>query len=112
MQRIHTNPTDGAVFSVPAWTALAFAVLAGTVFAAAWMAGPLIAGRTHPALLAAAAARHADAVPATVRRTKLCGRTEEGRKGGRKGNRRPKGKEKTNPEVIVRDRMATLQRLV
>lgn len=66
------HPTDSAVFSIPAWAAFTLAILAGAVFAAARMACPLIANDTHPTLLTAAAARYADAVAATVRRTKLC----------------------------------------
>lgn len=65
-------PTDSAVLSVPAWAAFTLAVLASAMFAAARVACPLIAHSTHPTLLTAAGTRHADAVAATVRRTKFC----------------------------------------
>lgn len=79
--------TDSAVLSVPAWAAFTLAVLAGAMFAAARVACPLIAHGTHPTLLTAAAARHADAMASTVRRTKLCW-SERGREGEREGDRK------------------------
>lgn len=76
-QHHNIHRTDGAVLSIPARAAFTLAVLAGTMFAAARVACPLIARGTHPTLLAAAAARYADAVAATVRRTKLCWSAKE-----------------------------------
>lgn len=60
------------MFSVPAWAAFTLAVLAGAMFAAARVACPLIARGTHPTILTTAAACYADAMAATVQRTKLC----------------------------------------
>ena len=65
--------TDGAVLAVPARAALALAVAAGSVLRAARVAGALVAGRPHPAVLAAARAPHADAMAPAVGSTDLCG---------------------------------------
>lgn len=65
--------TDGAVLAVPARAALALAVPAGPVLCTARVAGALVAGRPHPAVLAAAGAPHADAVATAVSSTDLCG---------------------------------------
>lgn len=65
--------TDGAVLAVPARAALALAVAAGPVLRAARVAGALVAGRPHPAVLAAARAPHADAMAPAVGSTDLCG---------------------------------------
>lgn len=65
--------TDGAVLAVPARAALALAVTAGSVLRAARVAGALVAGRPHPAVLAAARAPYADAMAPAVGSTDLCG---------------------------------------
>lgn len=65
--------TDGAVLAIPARAALALAVAAGSVLRAARVAGALVAGRPHPAILAAACAPHADAVAPAVSSADLCG---------------------------------------
>ena len=83
-------PTDGAVLAVPARAALALAVPAGPVLGAARVAGALVAGRPHPAVLAAAGAPHADAVATTLGSTDLW-------VGGREKGER----EKTSIEPVV-----------
>lgn len=65
--------TDGAVLAIPARAALALAVAAGSVLCAARVAGALVAGRPHPAVLAAARSPHADAVAPAVSSADLCG---------------------------------------
>lgn len=74
--RLHPHPTlltDGAVFSVPSRAAFTLPVLAGPVFAAARVTSPLFAPGAHPALVAATASRHTDAMSTTVRCAQLCG---------------------------------------
>lgn len=79
--RAWARHTDGAVLAVPPWAALALAIAAGPMLCTARVAGPLVAGRPHPAFLAAAGAPHADAVAPTVGSTDLC--KEDG--GGERG---------------------------
>lgn len=85
-----TRHTDGAVLAVPARAAFTLAVAAGPVLGAARVAGPLVAGRPHPAFLAAAGAPHTHAVAPAVGSTDLCGEEEEGARRGRRGERKKK----------------------
>lgn len=98
------------MFSVPSRAAFTLPVLAGSVLAAAWMTSPLFAPRAHPALVAATAARHADAMTTTVGCAQLCG--TRGGKGCYRIVVGTGGKEKANPGVIVSDGTATLHYLV
>ncbi len=102
--------TYSAVFSVPSWAAFTVPVFAGPVLAAAWVTSPLFAPGTHPALVAATAARHADAMSTTVGCAQLCG--TRGEKGCYRIVVGTGGKEKANPGVIVSDGTATLHYLV
>ena len=103
--RAWARHTDGAVFAVPAGAALALAVAARPVLRTARVAGPLVAGRPHPAFLAAAGAPHADSVAATVGSTDLCGE-EEG--GGRGDGGERKGREgRKTKHVLSRSLLGT-----
>lgn len=123
-----SRPTYGAVLSVPARAAFAFAVLASAVFIAARVTRPLVAPGAHPAVVTATGARNTNAMATTVGCTNLCGRQEHRKKGKDKkkewmgegggfeadgierkdeavmGQGDRGGREKTNPEVIVRER--------
>lgn len=68
------HPTNGAVFSIPSWTAFTFAVLACTMFVAARVTRPLVTPGAHPAVFTSTGARHTNAMATTVRCTNLCGR--------------------------------------
>lgn len=98
------------MFSVPSRAAFTLPVFAGPVLAAAWVTSPLFAPSTHPALITATVARHADAMSTTVGCTQLCGTRRK--KGCYRIVVGTGGKEKANPGVIVSDGTATLHYLV
>ena len=85
------RPTNGAVFSIPARAAFTFAVLACAVLVAARVTRPLVTPCARPAVVAAAGARHTDAMATTVGCTNLCGRHRERRREGEKMNRKGRG---------------------
>lgn len=98
------------MLSVPAGAAFTLAVLAGAVLVAAGVTRPLVTPGARPAFVAAAAARHTNAMATTVGCTNLCGRDGRGgrekegavRRGGGGGaggvmGRGDRGEEKTNP---------------
>lgn len=81
--KTYSHLTNSAVFSVPTWTAFAFAVLTSAMFVAAWVTRPLVTPSAHPAVVTAAGARNTNAMTTTVRCTNLCGR-QRNRKGQKK----------------------------
>lgn len=94
-----SHPTNSAVLSVPTRAAFTFSVLACAMFVAARVTRPLVTPSAHPAFVTAAAARHTNAMAATVRCTNLCGRQghkkakkESGGKGTKEGGWRWDGK--------------------
>lgn len=71
-----SHPTNGAVFSVPAWAAFTLAVLASAMLVAARVTRPLVTPGAHPAFVTTAGARHTNAMATTVGCTNLCGRQQ------------------------------------